>query len=339
MRVWLEHAPWRVECRDCGVHVEQLTWAAHGSRFTLEFEELTAYLAQITDKTSVTRQMGISWRTVGTVVDRVVARSLEEGRLMGLRMIGVDEFSYRKRHNYVTTVVDHEARRVVWAGEGAGYETLKRFFEDLGEEGRKSVEKVTADMAHGYTKAIEEFVPEAEIVYDRFHVQRLASEAVDKVRREQLRDLRGTSEGSELFKSRFALLKNPWNLSRKEKQKLSAIQANNAGLYRAYLLKEALASALDYRQPKRAKRALKEWLAWASRSRLEPFVKLARTIRKRMDRILAYITLRLTNGIVEGINTKMRMVARRAFGFHSAQALISMVFLCAGGINLDPPLP
>lgn len=339
LRIWLEYAPRRVRCRRCGVRTEQVPWAPQGSRFTWDFEELTAYLAQVTDKTRVTELMGISWTTVGAIVERVVARRLDPSRLDGLRQIGVDEFSYRKRHRYLTTVVDHDRRRVVWAAAGRSAETLGAFFDVLGEERCAKLECVTMDMAGGYIKAVEERLPEAQIVFDRFHVQRLASDALDEVRREQLREIRGTEEGRALFRSRFALLKNPWNLTREQKQKLSVVQRTNAPLYRAYLLKETLAQALDYKQPARAERALREWLAWASRSKLPPFVKVARTIRKHFDRILAYVRERLTNGIVEGFNNKLRMIARRAYGFHSPPPLIAMLYLCCGGIQLDPPLP
>jgi transposase len=321
------------------VRSEQVPWAAHGSRFTWDFEELVAYLAQVTDQTRVTELMGISWTTVGAIVERVVARRLDPSRLDGLRRIGVDEFSYRKRHRYLTTVVDHDRRRVVWAAAGRSAETLGAFFDVLGEQRCAQLECVTMDMAGGYIKAVEERLPEAQIVFDRFHVQRLASDALDEVRRVQLREIRGTEEGRELFRSRFALLKNPWNLTRRETEKLRDVQRTNAPLYRAYLLKETLAQALDYKQTWRAKHALREWLAWASRSKLAPFVKTARTIREHFDGILAYIQERLTNGIVEGFNNKLRMIARRAYGFHSPPPLIAMLYLCCGGITLDPPLP
>jgi transposase len=321
------------------VRTEQVPWAQAGSRFSEEFEELVAYLAQVTDQTRVTELMGIAWTTVGAIVERVGARRLDPARLDGLRRIGVDEFSYRKRHRYLTTVVDHDRRRVVWAAAGRSAETLAAFFDALGEERCAELECVTMDMAGGYIKAVEERLPAVQIVFDRFHVQRLASDALDTVRREQLRELRGSESGRELFRSRFALLKNPWNLTRKDQQKLSEVQRTNGPLYRAYLLKETLAQALDYKQPGRAERALREWLAWASRSKLPPFVKAARTIRKHFDRILAYVRERLTNGIVEGFNNKLRMIARRAFGFHSPPPLIAMLFLCCGGITLDPPLP
>jgi len=319
LKIWLEYAPRRVACARCGgVRTEQVPWAPHQSRFTWDFEELVAYLAQVSDRTKVTELMGISWRTVGAIVERVVARRLDPGRLDGLRRIGVDEFSYRKRHRYLTTVVDHDGRRVVWAAPGRSAETLGAFFDALGEERTAAVETVTIDMAEGYRKAVEERAPQAQIVYDRFHVQRLASDAVDEVRRSQVRDLgAGTEKGQAVKGTRYALLKNPWDLTRKEKQKLSELQRTNARLYRAYLLKETLAQALDYRQPGHARRALEDWLDWASRSKLKPFVRVARTIRRHFEGVVAYLKERLTNGIVEGFNNKLRMIARRAFGFRS----------------------
>lgn len=340
LKIWIEYAPRRVDCRRCGgVRTEKVPWAAHRSRFTWAFEELVAYLAQVSDKTKVTELTGISWSTVGAVVARVVARRLDSTRLDGLRRVGVDEFSYRKHHRYLTIVVDHDRSRVVWAAPGHSAETLGSFFDALGEKRVGEIETVTIDMSGGYRKAIEERAPQAEIVYDRFHVQRLATDALDEVRRAEVRAVGLTDEGKAIKRSRFALLKNPWNLSRREKEKLSGLQRTNARLYRAYLLKETLAQALDYLQPGHARRAVEDWMAWASRSRLDPFVKAARTIRRHLDGVLAYLRERLTNGIVEGFNNKLRMIARRAFGFHSPEPLIAMLYLCCGGIQLNPPLP
>ncbi len=338
--VVLRYAPWRVECPQCGVRVEQVPWAPSGGRFSEAFEELAAYFAQITDKTQVTRLLGIAWETVGSIVARVVERRLDPERLVGLRRIGIDEFSYKKRHHYLTVVVDHDRGRVVWAGEGRSAEALDPFFEALGEEGCEAIEMVTIDLSAAYTKAVREKLPDAEIIYDRFHVQRLVSDALDEVRRELVRELASDPDEARAVKrTRFVLLMNPWNLSQSQRRKLSELQRSNQRLYRAYLLKETLAQALDYRQPWRAERALRAWLAWASRSRLQPFVKAARTIRKHLKGILAYIGTRLTNGLVEGLNNRIRMIARRAYGFHSHQALAAMIFLNCGGIHLNPPLP
>jgi transposase len=342
VRILLEYAPRRVECPRCGVRVELVPWARAGSRFTRAFEELTAYLAQITNKTEVSRMMGISWSTVGNIVARVVADRLDPTRLDGLARIGVDEFSYRRRHRYITTVVDHDRRRVVWAAKGNGADTLDAFFDELGEDRTAALEVVTIDMAAGYIKSIEANAPHAQIVFDLFHVLRLASDALEETRREiaaRLRKLDDPDAAAAVKKSRFALLKKPWNLAPKEWDKLSAIQRHNAPLYRAYLLKEALADVFEENAVDKARAELERWLAWASRSKLAPFVRAARTVRCHKDRILAYVKTKLTNGLTEGFNNKLRMIARRAFGFHSAEALIAMLFLNCGGVTLDPPLP
>jgi transposase len=334
----LLYEPWRVHCEHCGVRVEQVPWAAHGSRFTHDFEEMAAYLAQVTDQTQVSRLLGISWQTVGSIVERVVADRLDSDRLVGLRRIGVDEFSYRKRHHYLTLVVDHDRRRVVWAAKGRSAETLKQFFDLLGPEGCAEIELATIDMAAGYIKAIEESVPQAQIVFDRFHVERLASDALDEVRRAMVREVKGTAEGKAIKGLRFLLLKNPGNLSSEQQQRLSDVQRKNQRLYRAYLLKETLAEALEQEDVDLARAQLRGWLSWASRSRLAPFVKTARTIREHFDGILAYVQTRLTNGLTEGINNKLRVIARRAYGFHSPEPLIAMLLLTCGGIELEPPL-
>lgn len=339
VRIWLRYAPRRVECGACGVRVEQVPWASAGSQFTLPFEEIVAYLAQGTDQTKVTKLMGIAWQTVGSIVERVVERSLDPERLRGLRTIGVDEFGYRKRHRYLTLVVDHEKKRVVWTGKGRSAEVLKGFFELLGSEGRASVATVTVDLAGSYSKAIREAVPDATICYDRFHVQRLASDAVDQVRRQEVAGAEDDASGKDLKNSRFSLLRNPWNLTKKDDEKLSVIQETNQRLYRAYLLKESLRDALDSPRPEKAMGKLRDWLAWASRSKLKPFVRAAGTIRKHLSGVAAYLLSRLTNGFTEGINNRIRMIARRAFGFHSAEALSAMIFLNCGGIQLTPALP
>ena len=135
---------------------------------------------------------------------------------------------------------------------------------------------------------------------------------------------------------RWPLLKNPWNLTPNQGERLSTLQKDNARLYRAYLLKEDFAAILDRRQPNVVKAKLQEWINWASRSRLPAFVKVAKTIREHLDDIVAYVRHRLTNGVVEGLNNKARLLTRRAYGFHSASAAIAMIMLCCTGIELQP---
>lgn len=339
VRFWFRYAPWRVDCEVCGVIAERVPWAEPGSRFTRDFEEMTAYLAQRMDKTAVRKQMGINWRTVGSIVARMVKRRLDPQRLDGLYVIGVDEISFRRNHEYVTCVVDHLKSRIVWVGEGKSGDTLRAFFDELGPERSAAIGHVTMDMSAAYIQAVRERAPQAQIAFDRFHVQRLASDALDEVRRSQVRALAGTPEARLVKHTRWALLKNPWNLTQRQGEKLRDLQRSNGPLYRAYLLKEALADALDRLQPGVAAAKLDEWMAWASRSKLKPFVKLARTIRKHLDGIVAYLRTRLTNSLSEGLNNKTRLITRRAFGFHGSGALAAMIYLCCGGIILDPPLP
>jgi transposase len=265
----------------------------------------------------------------------VVARHGPTDPLEGLTHIGVDELSYRRHHEYVTVVVDHNSGAVVWAHEGKNADTLRAFFDELGPERCARLEAVTIDMSAAYIQAVKEAAPGAELVFDRFHVQRLAHDALDQVRRDEVRQA-DPSDKSELKGTRFALQKNPWNLSQLETSKLADLQRQNARLYRAYLLKESLAGILDRKQPNVARNKLQEWVAWALRSRLAPFVRVAGTVRKYLDGIVGYVRSRLSNGRVEGLNGKIRTITRRSFGFHSAQSLIAMILLCCSGISLEP---
>jgi transposase len=280
--------------------------------------------------------MRISWVTVGSIVERVVARLRPGDRLDGLTEIGIDELSYRKHHEYITVVVDHRARRVVWAAPGKSAETTGAFFTALGPARAAKLTVVTMDLSKSYSEPTRAAAPQARIVFDRFHVQRLAHDALDEVRREQVRLLAGTDDARALKKSRWALLKNPWNLSAVESDKLVEVQRANRPLYRAYLLKDSLARILDGSQVNVARRKLEDWLSWARRSRLRPFKKLAKTIHQHLDGILAYIATGLSNGPTEAINGKIRTITRRAYGFHSAENLIAFIFLCCTGLALSP---
>ncbi|HHH29184.1 MAG TPA: ISL3 family transposase [Polyangiaceae bacterium] len=327
----------RVSCKRCSVLVEKVPWAESASRYTRPMEGLVAYHAQKTDKTTVATLMRIAWRTVGQIVTRFVHREREEmgDPLDHLRHIGVDEISYRKHHQYITTVVDHDRGIVVWAAKGKSAETLKSFFKAIGPERAAKIEAVTIDMSSAFIKAVKESVPNATLIFDRFHVQRLVHDALDEVRRDEVRSA-SADEKTCLKKTRWPLQKRPWNLSNLETVKLADLEEKNLPIYRAYLLKESLAQILDRRQAGVASRKLDEWLDEARSSELPAFVRVAGTIEKHRDGILAYVRTRLNNGRVEGLNGKTRVITRRAFGLHSASSLIAMLFLCCGGIETHP---
>lgn len=337
LAVELRYRHRRVDCPSCGVTTELVPWAEHGCWFTRAFEEVTAYLAQRMDKTSVSAMMGISWPTVGNIIERVVKRLGPGNLLDGLTEIGIDELSYRRHHEYITVVTDHVRGRVVWAAPGKNAETVRQFFRELGAERAQKLEAVTIDMSKAYIGAVREMAPDARLVFDRFHVQRLAHDALDQVRREQVRELAGTEEAKALKKTRFALQKNPWNLTQPESEKLVELQRRNRRLYRAYLLKETLAAIFDGRQVNVARAKLTEWMGWAKRSQLEPFARVARTIGAHLEGVLAYVATGLSNGPAEGMNGKVRTITRRAYGFHGPWSLIALIFLCCSGLVLTPP--
>ncbi|MGH2884920.1 MAG: ISL3 family transposase [Solirubrobacteraceae bacterium] len=337
---YLEADAPRVTCRRHGVVVCAVPWARHQARFTRTFEDQTAWLAVNCSKTAVAALMRIAWRTVGGICARVAAEA-QAGRdlLAGLRRIGVDEISHRKGQRYLTVVVDHDTDRLVWAAPGQDRKTMERFLDELGTERCAELELISCDMASWITLPVAERCPQAEVCLDPFHVVKLATDALDQIRREVWNDARRAGQrqlAKDLKGARFALWKNPENLTTRQQAKLSDIQRTNRKLYRAYLLKEQLRQI--YRLPAPAATLLLDaWLKWARRCRLQPFVKLAQTITDHRAGILAAIQHGLSNARVEAINTQIRLITRRAFGFHSPQALIALAMLSLA--DLCPPLP
>jgi transposase len=328
----------RLRCRDCGVHLEAVPWARHAAHHTRDFEDTVAWLAQQMAKTPIAGLLRIGWDTVGRIVERVVADHLDERRLEGLVAIGVDEISYRKGQRYLTTVVDHKRGAIVWCAPGRNAATLQGFFELLGDR-KLTIQAVSIDMSGGYQQAIRESIPDAAICFDPFHVVRLAQRAVDQVRRDEwnAHERSHTTEGKWIKGTRWSLLKAPDKQTINQLAKLGEVQQANKPLYRAFLLKEELRLLYQLEDPALAPEHLDAWLTWASRSRLDPFLKLARTIRRHRDGILNAIQLGLNNGRLEGLNSRIRLISHRSFGFHSADPLIALVYLCCTRIIIDLP--
>lgn len=330
----------RVRCRRHGVVVAAVPWARHNARFTLSFEDQVAWLACNCSKTAVAELMRVAWRSVGSILERVAEDARRRVDLLdGLRSIGIDEISYRKGQKYLTVVVDHHSGRLIWAAPGRDRNTVLEFFDALGEERCKQIELVSCDMASWISGPVAERCPDATRCVDPFHVIQLATDALDEVRREVWRQARkeGNKElARETKGARFAVWKNPENLTDRQQAKLAEIQKTNGPLYRAYLLKEQLRQI--YRvSPRKAEKLLDSWLQWARRSRLPSFVKLAKTITKHRAGIMAAVNNGLSNARVEQLNSQLRLITRRAFGFHSAEAMIALAMLKHSG--LCPPLP
>ena len=337
---YLEAEAPRVTCKRHGVVVAAVPWARHDSGFTRAFEDQVAWLAVQASKTAVSQLMRIAWRTVGWICSRVTDEATATRDLFaGLKRIGVDEISIRKGQRYLTVVVDHDSGRLVWAGPGRDRRTVEKFLDLLGKERCHQVKLVSCDMASWITGPVGERCPNASVCYDPFHLVKLATDALDEIRREVWNDARRqgqTQLAKELKGARFALWKNPGNLTEHQQLKLARVQHLNQRLYRAYLLSQQLREI--YRVGLADAIALLDaWLAWARRSRLAPFVKLARTITEQRPGIEAAVRHGLSNARVEQVNTQLRLITRRAFGFHSPHAAIALAMLALGG--LCPPLP
>jgi transposase len=283
----------------------------------------------------------IAWRTVGRIVERVCADELDPGRLERLFEIGIDEISWRKQHRYLTLVADHRRGQIVWGAEGRDSATADRFFNQLGPERCQRLEAISLDMGPGYAKSARTHAPKATIAIDPFHVAKLGSEALDDVRRDywnQLRQLDDQTAARRFKDARWALLKRPENLTDNQAAKLRQLRAAGGEVWRGYTLTQALrgifAPGLTTAD---VEILIDRFISRASRSRLAPFVKLAATIRKHRDGILAAVRLGVTNARTEALNNKVRLITRRAYGFHSAQAALALIMLTCGPINLQPP--
>lgn len=330
----------RLYCPGCGDLPEMVEWARGGVRYTRDFDDLTAWLAQQMNQTQLTKLMRIGWETVGKILERVVADYLDPGRLDGLELIGVDEVSYGADHKFLTCVANHETGGIVWATEGRNAASLQAFFDGLTDEQKASIKAVSIDMSAGYEKAIRapEGVPHAQVCFDPFHVVQLGGKAADQVRRAEYNQHGRSSsgEGKWIKGTRYSLLKDTAKQTPRQLLKLAEVVLTNKRMYRAFLLHGEL--RYIYRLPKEeAAERLDAWLAWASRSRLKPFVKLARTLRKHKAGVLAAIELGISNGRLEALNSKVRLLSHRAYGFHSADALIAMIYLCCAGIQIALP--
>lgn len=339
-RLMLQAEVRRLFCLRCRrVRTEEVPWARPGARCSRDLEDVVAFMAQRMDKTTVARLLRISWASVARIVGRVVLDHIDGSRLEGLVRIGVDEISWRKGHRYVTVVADHDAGgAVVWAGEGKSADTLGRFYSELGPERTAGIEAVSLDMGGAFAKATVKMAPGARMCIDPFHVIALANEAVSATRRWAWNEARRSGTDARWVKhTRWALVKDPGTLNTSQRLVLEDLRRRRDALWRAWRLKEELRDVYRLKEFGAAHQFLDRWLARACRSRIPAFVQLSRTIRAHRDGILAAVELGLSNSKLEGLNSKIRLINHRRYGHHSAAAVISMIYLCCGGITVELP--
>ena len=340
MKVFIEADAPRVNCRHHGVTVAWVPWARHGAGHTRAFDDQVAWLVTHTSKTAVVELMRIAWRTVGAIAARVVADAREVADPFdGLERIGIDEISYRRGHKYLMVVVDHDTGRLVWAKAGHDKATLQSFFDLLGPERAAKIRLISADAAEWIGEIATTACENAVLCLDPFRIVRWATQALDVVRRWVWNILRRMGLGDrakQLKNCRYALWKNPEDLTDRQANKLAWIAKHNNRLYRAYLLKEQLRLVFQHRGND-AVAMLDAWLQWARRCQIPAFVELYHRIKKNRTGIIATLTHGLSNGLTESVNTKLRLLTRMAYGFRSTDNLIALCLLDRGGHC--PPLP
>ena len=330
----LRYRPRRVECPRCGVRVEDFPWAEPWARVTTALFNAVARLARELSWQGTARQYGLNWKSVATIVKRAVEYGLRHRARPPVHVIGIDEVSRRKGQVYLTVVYDLERRVLLWVGDDRTEEAVRPFFtKEMGTRRCHTLRVVCMDMWAPYAKLVREHATNAQILFDRFHIVKHLHEAVEEVRRSEMRRL-SVKERVVFKRSRWLLLKNPWNLTGDQKERLSTMVRWNTPIVRAYYLKESFQLFWDYRQPGRAKSHLEKWMRSAMGSRLEPFKTFVRMLRGHLDGILPWTKLRLSNGAVEGMNNKIKSISHRSFGFRSAKNFIAAIYHCCARLPL-----
>lgn len=306
---------WRVHCPTCGVRVEDLGFAAPYARYTRRFEELVARLCEHLPVANVAELLGMDWKTVKEIDKRALQRAFADPDYSSLRLLAIDEISYKKGHKYLTLVLNLERTSVVWVGKGRRQATLEAFFDEIGVDVAHAIEAIAIDMWDPYIAAIEECAPQAAIVFDKFHVIRNYSKVIDKVRVEEFR--KAEAEDKPVLRgTRYLLLKNQENLSPEQLGRLEELRSLNQNLNTVYVLKDDLKRLWDCETREEAALLLGQWTQAAEESGLQPLVKFAKTLNRYAYGLLNHCDHPINNGRLEGLNNKIKVIKRRCYGFH-----------------------
>lgn len=323
----------RIICGKCGVKQVYVPWARPGSGFTLLFELLVLSLSREMSVAAVAELTSEHANRLWRILKHYVERARREVDLRTFHKLGIDEFAIRKGHVYMTSFGDLEASRVIFLGEGRKKGVVKAFIEDLRSRGIDpgQIDVVCCDMWDPYLNGIGTFLRKALVVFDRFHVMTQLNKAIEMVRREEQRD------NEALTKSRFLWLKNPKNLTDNQEARLEALKKLDLHTARAYQIKLALARFWEIADPAEAVSYLKRWYFWATHSRLQPVIQAARTIKRYWKGVVGFLDARVTNGMVEGLNSKIKTAMKRAYGFKHVGYLRTIIYLVVGRLTFTYP--
>ena len=318
-RVFLLYQMRRVNCSSCGIKVELLPWAQGKKELTTTYMQYLAYWAKKLSWAEVANTFNTSWEKVFHAVEYIVDWGLKHRSLEGIESIGIDEVAYQKGHKYLTVVyqIDRHSTRLLWIGKERTEATIRSFFDFLGGARSRQLRYVCSDMWKPYLKVIADQASQALHILDRFHIVAMLNKAIDEIRSSEHKQLQTDGYEPVLKKSRWCLLKRKENLTQSQEVTLNQLLQYNLKSVRAYLLKEDFQGFWDYVSPWWAGKYLDRWCTRVMRSKLEPMKKVAKTIRRHKPLILNWFKAKkaFSSGIVEGLNTKIKLTTRKSYGF------------------------
>jgi transposase len=329
----------RSKCDEHGVRQVKVPWAEDKARFTALFECLVIDWLHHASIQAVAEMLDLTWDEVAGIQERAVRRGLARRKLEAPPLLGVDETSFQKRHQYVTVVSDLERGRVLHVADERTKESLKSFFSKLTPEQRSAISAVAMDMFAPYIETTREMLPNGDdlINFDKFHVAKHLSEAVNKVRLEEHRELLKDGD-TRLKNTRYLWLRNPEKMTPEQDRSFAPLRKSNLRVARAWAMKETAMGLWGYTQPRSAEKAWKRLLAWMARSRLEPMVKVGRMIRRHFKGVLNAVLTGITNAMAEGLNSRIQWVKRQACGFRNRERFRNAIYFHLGGLELYPEL-
>jgi len=323
----------RVSCPDHKVKTVEAPWARPGAGFTLLFEALVMILAKnnMTPK-AIGRLVGEHDTRIWRILEHYVEKARERVDMSEVHQVGMDETSQAKGHEYVTTVMDLEERRILFATKGKDAETVKAFREDLEKHGGRAeqVQEISMDMSPAFQKGAAAEFPQAQITFDPFHLMKLMNKAVDEVRREEQK------ERPELKGSKYLWLKNEWNHTERQKKQFQALRQLDLRTNKAHHLKGVFQD-LYACDPKEGEALLKRWYYWATHSRMQPIIDFAKTIKRHWNGVVRWFQTKISNGLLEGMNSLIQAAKARSRGFRNPKYFITMIYLIGAKLKFQLP--
>lgn len=314
---WLRVPRRRIACPCCGPKLEAISWLDPYGRMTRRLADAVAQLCRFAPIQDVAGWFHLNWKTVKRIDKQSLEKSLGPIDLRGVTVLLMDEFALHKGHRYATTIVDPLTKRVLWVGRGHTRESVRPFFDLLGLEGCQAIRAVVMDMSAAYENEVRTHCPQAEIIFDLFHVvAKYGREVIDRVRVDEANRLRQDRPARQIIKSsRWLLLRNRENVPAKDQVRLRELLDANKTLMTVYVLKDDLKHLWDFHSPGHALRFWKSWLRRALRSRIIPLVRFAHRLKPYLRGIIAHCRWRLHTSLLEGINNTIKVIKRKAYGF------------------------